>query len=61
MFTIRFWNSANENICVGGKYSHDFFSLEDAWDGAYALVESAYKLGAVAMDINNEFWNILDD
>lgn len=61
MFTVRFWNIADTNIMVAGKFSHDFDTWEDAWNGANALLLSAHKLGAVEMDINNEFYPIIED
>jgi len=57
-YEVRFWNSANECIKVGGKYSHSFNSFEDAMESAEALLASAFKNGAVEMDINNEFYSI---
>ena len=61
MYTIRFWNRANENIMVGGKYSHTFNTPEEAWDSANALLISAVRYGAVEMDMNNEFYEIIND
>lgn len=58
IYTLRFWNSSNENIRVAGKYSHDFDTFADAWDAANALLKAAYKLGACEIDINNDFWPI---
>lgn len=60
VFTLRFWNRANENIRVGGKYSHDFDTFQDAWDAAEALLRAAHKLGATEMDINNDYYFILE-
>ena len=60
MFNVRFWNKADENIRVGGKYSHEFETYEDAMDGANALLINAHKHGAVEMDINNEFFDIIE-
>lgn len=60
-YTVRFWNVANENIMVGGKYSHDFVTWSDAWEAAKAMLASAHKSGAVEMDINNVFHPIIDD
>lgn len=59
VFTLRFWNRANENIRVGGKYSHDFDTFQDAWDAAEALLRAAHKLDATEMDINNDYYFIL--
>ena len=61
LYEVRFWNKANECIMVGGKYSHAFESFEDAWDSANAMLKNAVKRGAVSMDINNDFYPILDD
>lgn len=61
LFTVRFWNTADENIAVGGKYSYDFATFDDAWDGANALIKEAHNLGAIEMDINGDFWDIIDD
>lgn len=61
MFTVRFWNSMNECIRVGGKYQHEFDSFEDAWNAANALLKNAHKHGAVEMDINNDFYQIIED
>ena len=60
-YEIRFWNANNENIKVAGKYSHSFDSYEDAINGANAFLNNAYKLGAVSMDINNDFYHIIND
>lgn len=60
-YSIRFWNKACECINVGGKYSHEYETFSDAWDAANALIISAYNSGAVEMDINNEFYPIIDD
>lgn len=60
-YEVRFWNAANECIKVGGKYSHVFDTFEDAWDSANALLKAAVRLGAVEMDINNSFYEIVDD
>ena len=61
MFTVRFWNKANECIKICGKYSHTFDTYEDAWDAANALIKKAHKLGAVEVDINNSFYPIVED
>ena len=61
IYTVRFWNVANECINVGGKYIHDFESYEDAWNGANALLRCAYDCGAIEADINNEFFSIVND
>lgn len=61
VYEVRFWNIADENIKVAGKYSHSFDTFEDAWEAANALLKAAYKNGAVAMDINNDFWPIEND
>lgn len=61
IYEIRFWNIADENIMVGGKYSHSFNTEKDAWNGANALLLSAYKKGAVLMDMNNVFYPIVED
>lgn len=58
MYTIRFWNIANECIMIGGRYSHIFETFEDAWESANALLVNAYSNGATQMDINNEFYDI---
>lgn len=60
-FTVRFWNAADECINVGGKYGHDFDAFEDAWNAANALLLAAHKMGAVEMDINNDFYPIIDE
>lgn len=60
-YDVRFWNKAGENIRVCGKYRHTFDTLEDAYDSANALCASAYELGAVEVDINNEFYKILTE
>lgn len=57
-YCVRFWNKANENIRIGGKYSHYFDTFEDAMDSANALLKVAVKNGAVEMDINNKFYSI---
>lgn len=59
MFNIRFWNKSGECMEVGGKYSHEFDTETEAWDGANALVKWAYEHGAVEMDMNNVWYDIL--
>ena len=61
MYTVRFWNKANECINVGGKYLHYFDTYADAWDAANAMLATAHKCGAVEMDINNDFYPIIED
>lgn len=61
MYTVRFWNVANECIWIGGCHSFAFESFDEAWDAANALLKAAVLEGAVEMDINNKFWDILDD
>lgn len=61
VFTVRFWNAADECINVGGKYGHDFDTFEDAWNAANALLLAAHKKGAVEMDINNDFYPIIEE
>lgn len=62
MFSVRFWNIAGENIKVGGKYMHEGYStFMDAWESANALLKSAVKNGAVEMDINNSFYQIINE
>ena len=61
MYTVRFWNVADENIKVGGRYAHNFNTMADAWNAANALLKSAYNKGAVDMDINNSFYPIIED
>ncbi len=58
MFRVRFWNEADENIKVAGRFAFEFDAKEDAWYAANALLQCAHDLGAVAMDINNEFYPI---
>lgn len=60
-YVVRFWNEANECIWVGGKYGHEFNTYSDAWNAANALLIAAHNSGAVEVDINNEFFQILDD
>lgn len=61
IYTVRFWNVANECMNIDGLYMHSFDSYENAWNGAVAMLERAYNLGAVEMDINNEFFDIVND
>lgn len=62
MFSVRFWNIAGENIKVGGKYMYEGYStFMDAWESANALLKSAVKNGAVEMDINNKFYQIINE
>lgn len=61
MYTIRFWNTANENIKVGGQYAFDFETEEEAWSAAAGLAKAALKKGAVDVDMNNKFYEIIDD
>ena len=61
MFEVRFWNTMNECIKVGGKYSHVFDTFGDAWDAANAFLKYAEEHGAVEMDINNDFYVIVQD
>ena len=60
-FSVRFWNEADENIKVFGQYRHEFATFADAWNAANAMLEAAYRLGAVSMDINNDYWPIEDE
>lgn len=59
-YSLRFWNKANECIRVGGKYEHVFDTSEDAFNAANAFLISAVKSGAVEMDINNDFYEIIE-
>lgn len=61
MYTVRFWNEANECIRIAGQFGHDFDNWQDAWNAANAFMKGAYELGAVEMDINNEFYEIIED
>lgn len=61
MYELRWWNSANECINVGGKYSMAFDTFDDARSAAEAFRKEAIKNGAVEMDINNRFYLILND
>lgn len=60
-YCLRFWNSANECVLVAGKYMHECETFEDAFEMANAFLKSAYKKGAVELDINNEFYDIVND
>jgi len=60
MFELRFWKEG-VNIRVAGRYSHTFSCFEDAWDFAQVFISEAYLKGANGIDINNEFYPILDD
>ena len=60
-YEVRFWNTCGENIKVGGKYAHSFDTLADAWDAANAMLTSAHKHGAITMDINDFFYQIIED
>lgn len=57
-YCVRFWNMADENIKVCGKYSHYFDTFDDAMESANAMLKAAVKNGAIGMDINNEFYSI---
>lgn len=61
MYTVRFWNRADECIMVAGSYQHNFETYKDAWNGANALLITAHSKGAVEMDINNDFYPIIED
>lgn len=61
MITIRFWNVANECINVGGRYLHYAETEADAWNMATALLKAAHRKGAVEMDMDNQFYQIIDD
>ena len=40
---------------------HEFDSYREAWNAANALLENAYKNGAIEVDINNEFYSIIEE
>lgn len=59
MYAVRFWNASGECIKVGEKYHREFKTKEDALNAANDLLLSAHLRGAVEMDINNEFYDII--
>ena len=59
MYDVRFWNASGECIKVGEKYHREFKTKEDALNAANDLLFSAHLCGAVEMDINNEFYDIV--
>ena len=61
VFEVRFWNAADVNIKVCGKYSHPFPTYKDAWHAACAMLATAVRVGAIEMDINNDFYPIEED
>lgn len=61
VYAVRFWNIADENIKVGGKYMYEFDTFENAWEAANTLLVNAYKCGAVEMDIDGTFFPIVED
>lgn len=61
IFTVRFWNAADENIPVAGKYGHDFDTFEKAWSAANAFLITAFNHGAIEMSINDDFYPIIED
>ena len=61
MVEFRFWNAGGENIKVAGKYSHVADTESDAKSNAEALLISASKAGAIEVDFNNVFYDIVDD
>lgn len=58
---LRFWNIANENIQVDGSYCFTCDGLKEAEDLAESLKDKAIGLGAIWMDINNDFYCINED
>lgn len=60
MYELRFWRNS-VNIIVDGRYSHVFSSFEDAWNFAEECLVEAYLRGADEIDINNDFYPILND
>lgn len=58
---VRFWNAMNENIMVCGKYSHFFYTEDEALCWATDILPWAYALGAREMDINCEVYPIIAD
>ena len=63
LYELRFWAGKELpcNIKVGGKYRHLYSTYKDAYQTALDLLEEAYSKGAVAMDINNDFYPIIND
>lgn len=61
VYTVRFWNEADECIIFDGHSQFIAYSFDDAFNLAYALLGMAVAHGAVEMDINNSFYPIIDD
>lgn len=61
MVCFRFWNSAGEDIRVGGHYNHFAYTMDDAKENAEALLISAVKLGATEVDFDGTFYDIVND
>jgi hypothetical protein len=59
MYDLRFWQK-NINVCFLGKYTHSFKTLQNAWDFAFAVLSEAYAKGIDEIDINNDFYSILE-
>ena len=56
---IRFWNIADENIAVCGQYTFKHYgTVEETEEMAQALLNSAVELGAIELDIDNNFYTI---
>lgn len=60
-YGVRFWNKANECMIISGKNIHYFDTWKDAWNAANAMLKYAHSQGAVEVDINNKFFDIIDD
>ena len=61
MYYLRFWNIANENIKVAGQYCFACETEEEAEALAESLYKKAVELGAIWLDINNDFYCINEE
>ncbi len=60
-YALRFWNSNGQCVAVDRTYILYFDSFVRAYDKAMRLVEKAYRMDCVKMDINNTYWDIINN
>lgn len=52
MFTLMFWNRANEALLIGSKSQFEFDTKVEAFEAAETLLEGMFKRGAVEATIH---------
>ena len=57
IYNVRFWNNADECILVNDEYNHYFCTKEQALDFAKNNIVNE----CTEIDINNEFYYIIED